>query len=213
MVHCTPGLVHLHYSTSSPQTSTRRWRQSPLRLKTHRGSTASSALHPPSGITYLPIHDEFLITLSDGSINVLQGLCTDRPHLADDSRSSLLEGEVAQDQRALVQLSTNARSIFARSEQGEVDKHDLNKITGMTGYDPNDGVFVWSYEYALEFSMEVPSIDKSFLGSIDPEISVISTMLSKRVCLSLQACGIRAVPRTLCCSNWRECLTVSKPVS
>ncbi|KAF8347596.1 putative zinc-finger of transcription factor IIIC complex-domain-containing protein, partial [Amanita rubescens] len=166
LVHCTPGLVHLHYSTSSPQTPTSNWHKHSLRLKTHRGSTASSALHPPSGITYLPIHDELLITLSDGSINVLQGLCTGHPHLVDDDgRSSLLEGEVVQDQRTPSKLSTNARSIFTRSERGEVDKHDLNKITGMTGYDPNDGVFVWSYEVHRpgDFSYKHDAKQKSVL--------------------------------------------------
>ena len=109
-------------------------------------------LHPPSGFTYLPIHDQLIIALSDGSINVLHGLRSGHPQLMGDSQSSFPEGELVQDPRTGSQLSTNARSIFVRTERGEVDKHDLHRITGMTGYDPDDGAFIWSYEYVLESS-------------------------------------------------------------
>ena len=90
MVHCTPGLIHLHYSTSSPQTPTRavlRWQAHSLKLKTYPISTASSALHPPSGFTYL---DQLIIALSDGSINVLHGLRSGHPQLMDDAGDILL---------------------------------------------------------------------------------------------------------------------------
>jgi hypothetical protein len=97
-----------------------------------------------------------IIALSDGSINVLRGLRSGHPQLLDDGQTSLLEGE---DQRTGSQLSTNARSIFARTERGEVDKRDLHRITGMTGYDPDDGVFIWSYEYVLESLLDT-SIDE-----------------------------------------------------
>lgn len=162
MAHCTPGLIHLHYSTSSPQTPTGsilRWQTHSLRLKTYRTSTASSALHPPSGLTYLPNYDQLIIALSDGSINVLRGLRSGHPQLLDNGQSLLPEGEMVQDQRTGSQLSTNSRSIFARTERGEVDKRDLHRITGMTGYDPDDGVFIWSYEYVLDSLLDT-SIDE-----------------------------------------------------
>ncbi|KIL65131.1 hypothetical protein M378DRAFT_77284 [Amanita muscaria Koide BX008] len=77
-----------------------------------------------------------LLTLSDGSINVLQGLSSCNPHLVEE-----LEGNVSSQS-----LSTNARSVFVAVEHGGVDKHDMNKITGMTRYDSDNGVFVWSHE-------------------------------------------------------------------
>ncbi|KAF8625045.1 hypothetical protein AX15_005586 [Amanita polypyramis BW_CC] len=172
LIHCTPGRAHLHYPSltlsmlSSPSTTPSiAWRTHSLRLKTYRTSTASSAFHPPSGISYLPTYDRLIVTLSDGSINVLHGLNAGRPHLVDDSQN-MPSGEISgRDRLAPSVLSTNVRSMFVRNEKGEVDKHDMNKITGMTGYDPNDGVFVWSYEIHRpgDFSYKHDSKQKSVL--------------------------------------------------
>ncbi|KAK2463968.1 hypothetical protein APHAL10511_004019 [Amanita phalloides] len=167
LVHCTPGLVHIHYPTTLPLpsgTSMLNWKMQTFRLKTCRTSTMSSALHPPSGIIYLSPYDQLIIALSDGSINVLRGLDCGNPRLTDDDQQPSTEGSGGQDQLTSSMLSTNARSIFVRIEQ-EVDKHDMNKITGMTGYDVSDGVFVWSYEVHRpgDFSYKHDAKQKSVL--------------------------------------------------
>ncbi|KAM6495091.1 putative zinc-finger of transcription factor IIIC complex domain containing protein [Amanita muscaria] len=139
VVHCMPGRVYLHYPSvplSASSMTYLSWSTHIVRLKSQHTSTASSALHPPSGITYLHAHDMLLLTLSDGSINVLQGLSSYNPHLVEE-----LEGNVSSQS-----LSASARSVFVAVEHGEVDKHDMNKITGMTRYDSDNGVFVWSHE-------------------------------------------------------------------
>lgn len=82
-------------------------------------------------------------------------------------------------------------------------------MTGMTGYDPDDGVFVWSCEYVLESSFQTPRLTSE---STDPVISVISTTRSKRAYFLLQACGMREAPEIFCYWNEKKRLVTSKPL-
>ncbi|KAF8638457.1 hypothetical protein AX17_002191 [Amanita inopinata Kibby_2008] len=175
LIHCTPGSIHLHYplvpSAPSFPPALSTWHTHTLRLKTYRASSTSSALHLPSSISYLSLRDALLVTISDGSVHVIRGVASGEPCLVfgrEDVASPMSEGETeteaetaggsgssgapgtmaGPERRDLTTalLSRNMRSTFVRTEHGDVDKHDVNKITGMAGYDPSNGMFIWSYE-------------------------------------------------------------------
>jgi len=123
-----------------------------LRLQTLKMSRESSALHPVSGINYLPERDALIVTIFDGSFHVIRNLSSS-PTLVQ--ASSELVQPVADphatntnDGLSSQGLSLMSRRMFERAEKGNVNKSDMNRIHGAISYD-SDAVFLWAYECVM----------------------------------------------------------------
>jgi hypothetical protein len=117
-----------------------------IALQTQKTSDDSSALHPASGIAYNSQHDALIISLFDGSFHVIQDIYT-APKYVPDGDTDLTSKK----------LSLMARSIFLKVEGGDLQKTDVNRISGMISLD-NGWTFVWIHEYVNFLRMWMKSI-------------------------------------------------------
>jgi hypothetical protein len=130
LVHCKPGLVHLWSLPSSDSA----W--SGTRTLIHNAkplSIGASTLSPASGIVYSSHHDALIVTLFDGFFQAIHSLSV-HPSWSSENDSMMSE-----------HLSTLARSVFAHSEEGSVQRVDVNRISGVVSYD-DSGIIAWLHE-------------------------------------------------------------------
>lgn len=106
-----------------------------IRLETQKLSVASTALSRASGIAYAQRRDVLIITLSDGSLHVIQRLSTN---------PSLVSG-MSDDGLSSDSVSEVARSVFCKVEEEEITRADVNAIHGIASYD-NDAFYTWIHE-------------------------------------------------------------------
>ena len=139
---CHPGTLKLFSQPeSSPTTYWTGYRL--IRLTTLNTTRNSSALHAASGLTYLAKSDALVVTLSDGSIHVVQNL-SNEPDVADSS-SSMADRDNFREWLNSNSLSHAARMTVQRTAKGNTDKDDVYRIHGAVSYDGNAS-FLWAYE-------------------------------------------------------------------
>ena len=143
LVSSNPGLLKLYSRSNSSATYWTGHRV--LRLQTLKISRESSALHPVSGINYLPELDALIVTLFDGSFHIVQNLSSS-PTFTQVSSSELIHHtDGGLNSQA---LSLMSRKMFELSEKGNVNKNDMNRVHGAISYDA-DAVFMWAYECVM----------------------------------------------------------------
>lgn len=143
-----------------------------LRLQTLKISRESSALHPVSGINYLSELDALIVTLFDGSFNVVQGLSSS-PTLTQTPSSELAQHAPttnANDRLDSHAISLMSRQVFERAEKGNVNKNDMNRVHGAISYD-GDAVFMWVYECVM-----LGLLGKDFVADLPHQIKVVPSL-------------------------------------
>ncbi|TFK36254.1 transcription factor IIIC subunit delta N-term-domain-containing protein [Crucibulum laeve] len=161
LVHCKPGILNLW---SAPEDGWWSGYRSFL-LQNQKISSGSSPLHPASGISYEHRSDRLILTLCDGSFHVVQnfsrdpswevvpqpqnGVQDDLQMHVDGVGDSQLQPEppanVAERQVTSASMSKIARKMFIRTQGGDVDRTEVNRITGAMKYD-RSGAYLWVHE-------------------------------------------------------------------
>lgn len=116
-----------------------------LQLQTQKISRDSSALHPVSGVSYLPKFDALVVTLFDGSFHVVQNFSS-APEIVSSVTAASGPGGLTSEA-----LSRMSRTVFEHAEKG-VDKSTTNRIYASSSYD-GDAVFLWAYEYVFPLAL------------------------------------------------------------
>ncbi|TEB30888.1 hypothetical protein FA13DRAFT_1754967 [Coprinellus micaceus] len=136
LVFCKPGVLFLW---SPPENSGVSW--SGLRcleFERQKVSSAASAFHPASGVSYRAAGDVLTVSLFDGSIHVVGGV-TQNPRWNKEVEGSSWTS---------AQLSQRCRSIFKKVESGPIDDRVMNRMNGLTSYDGGSS-FVWAHESSV----------------------------------------------------------------
>jgi hypothetical protein len=105
-----------------------------LPLDSQKISVGSSPLQPVSGLHYVPHEDALIISLFDGSIHLVHNLSSE-PTLIPNG-----------DNFTSHNLSMTTRAAFIRSEPGNINSSDVNRITGLVPY--GHATVLWAHEYA-----------------------------------------------------------------
>jgi general transcription factor 3C protein 4 len=127
-----PGLVMLW----APYPNGLSWSgQRTLRIQPQKISVGSSPLHSVSGVHYVPDQDTLIICLVDGSFHTVFSISS------DPSWTSALPTSNLSSQK----LSETARSVFCRTQRGNVRYRDVNSIHGLVPYD-GSSTFLWIHE-------------------------------------------------------------------
>jgi general transcription factor 3C protein 4 len=147
---CKPGTVQL-YALAGGATAWAGART--FALRTQRLSVDASALHPATGLEYIPARDAFLVGLFDGSFHVVNAVST-APRV--DAPDASADGEES-DSFSTENISQRARAVFVRTETEGLPVHprgktrvqitpkDANRTSGLVSYD-GGSTLVWLHE-------------------------------------------------------------------
>ena len=105
-----------------------------IRLQNQRTSRNSSELHPCCGIEYNNVNDFVVVTITDGSLHVVDGLA-EGPKYVDSAESGLSSHG----------LSTLSRNLFVKNEGRGVTDAVTGRISGMTSI-YNGSILLWVCE-------------------------------------------------------------------
>ncbi|KAJ7065359.1 transcription factor IIIC subunit delta N-term-domain-containing protein [Mycena amicta] len=136
IVRTTPGVVSLWNDATSSKLGWSGHRR--IRLSTRKLTVASSSFHAVSGLYYVPQEDALLISLSDGTMHVIDSLKTE-PTLADVSRGT--------NEFTSEHVSRVVRSAFKRTDRTAVSKGDVNRVSGFVPFD-GSAAALWIQESA-----------------------------------------------------------------
>nr|GAT56547.1 predicted protein [Mycena chlorophos] len=166
VVRATPGVISL-WSGSSAGSKLGWAGHRYIRLTTQNFTVGSSSLHSVSGLNYIVQEDALLVSLSDGTMHIIESLKTE-PRLADASR---VEGHTGTGTFTSEGVSRLVRTAFKRTDRPVVasaagSRADVNRVSGFVPFDgATSAVGLWIQESAqpINFDYVYDSIHENLL--------------------------------------------------
>ncbi|KAF7289099.1 hypothetical protein HMN09_01358100 [Mycena chlorophos] len=155
VVRATPGVISLWSGSSAASNLKLGWAgHRYIRLTTQNFTVGSSSLHSVSGLNYIAQEDALLVSLSDGTMHIIESLKTE-PRLADASR---VEGHTGIGTFTSEGVSRVVRTAFKRTDRPVVasaagSRADVNRVSGFVPFDgATSAVGLWIQEYVHFFA-------------------------------------------------------------